>query len=275
MMKFSVLMSIYYKEQPSFFDEAMQSVWDEQMLKPDEIVLVEDGVLTDALYQMIAKWESRLGDVLKRVVLSENQGLGNALNAGLQKCQYDYIARMDTDDVCTPDRFAKQVRMLQEKPEIEILGGQILEFSEEIGDLPISRKLPTKGGELIDFAKKRNPFNHPTVFYKKVAVQKAGAYQNDYLYEDYALWVRAINRGINIANLPEIVLYMRAGDAMIKRRGGLKYAINEAKAQYGFYKIGFLSAFELSRNLMIRFPVRMLPNQLRVFFYEKFLRGQR
>lgn len=271
-MSFSVLISVYYKESPDFFNQAMQSVWGKQTLKPDEIVLVEDGKLTSELYDCIISWENKLHGILKRVSLQDNQGLGKALNIGLGHCQYEYVARMDADDICTPDRFEKQIDFLKKHPEVGIVGGQIKEFEKEIVDLSVSRKLPTTHEELLAFSKKRSPFNHPTVVYKKSVVQQAGNYQDDHLYEDYALWARIINQGTKVANLPDVVLHMRAGDAMLQRRGGLKYALSEAKAQFNFYKMGFLSIPELLRNLVFRFPVRLVPNQIRVLFYKVFLR---
>lgn len=271
-MKFSVLISIYHKEAPDFFNQAMESLWDKQTLRPSEIVLVEDGQLTAELYEAIAIWEEKLKGILKIVPLETNQGLGKALNTGLQHCQYEYIARMDTDDVCAPDRFEKQIAFLKNNHEIDIIGGQIDEFEKEIGDLSVSRKLPITHEDLLAFAKKRCPFNHPTVIYRKSAVEKAGGYQDDFLYEDYALWVRMICNGARIANLNDVVLHMRAGDAMFARRGGFKYAKSEISAQLNFYKMGFLSLLELTRNIVLRVPVRLMPNGLRVWVYQTFLR---
>lgn len=271
-MSFSVLMSIYCKEKPQFFHQAMQSIWDSQTLRPSEIVLVEDGSLTEELYEAIGFWKKKLNCILKIVVLPQNKGLGAALNVGLVRCQYEYVARMDTDDVCMPDRFEKQVTLLQKKPNIDVLGGQIEEFENEVGDLKIFRTLPCEYNSLKTFAKKRCPFNHPTVIYRKSAVLAAGGYQDDYLYEDYVLWIHMIRNGAVIANLPDTILYMRSGNSMFKRRGGVKYAINEARVQYKFYQLGLLNIFDLLTNLSIRLPVRLLPNHLRGFIYQNLLR---
>ncbi|MBR0574433.1 MULTISPECIES: glycosyltransferase [Pasteurellaceae] len=271
-MKFSVLISIYYKENSKYFNQAMESVWDNQSLKPSEIVLVEDGELTDELYQAIDGWKEKLQNILKIIPLENNIGLGKALNEGIKYCSYEFIARMDSDDICTPNRFEKQIKFLQENPKTDILGGQLDEFEKEIGNIKSSRKLPLIHNEIVKFAKKRSPFNHPLVIYRKSAVEKVGGYQDDHLYEDYALWVRMIHNGAIVANLPDTILYMRAGNDMFKRRGGFKYAISEIKSQYKFYKIGFLSFFEFLKNCIIRTPVRIMPNELRVFIYEKILR---
>lgn len=251
----------------------MQSLWSEQSLKPTEIILVEDGVLTEELYAVIEHWENSLNGVLKRVPLKGNKGLGKALNIGLQYCQYEYVARMDTDDICVPYRFEKQVSFLKSNPETDVLGGQIKEFNYCISDSKSLRALPTKHTSLLKFAKKRSPFNHPSVIYRKSVVQNSGSYQDDHLYEDYALWVRMICNGARIANTDDVVLYMRSGSEMFHRRGGFKYAKSEIKAQVNFYKMGFLSAFELVRNLVLRVPVRLLPNSLRAIVYKIILRS--
>ncbi len=271
--KISVLLSIYHKENPSFFNEAMESVWDQQTFKPTQIVLVEDGKLTDELYATIDVWQNKLGSVLKRVPLETNQGLGKALNIGLKYCEYDIIGRMDTDDIAAPDRFEKQVAFLEKNPEIDIVGAQIQEFNQEIGDVDFVRKLPLSHNDIIKFAKKRNPFNHPVVMYRKAAVFSAGSYQADYLFEDYGLWVRMLINGVKSANLPDILLYMRSGNELFTRRGGLKYAISETKMQYKFHQQGFLSIFGFLKNLLVRFPVRIMPNSLRKFIYTKMLRN--
>lgn len=272
-MKFSVLMSIYHKEKPTFFHQAMQSLWDEQTLQPSEIILVEDGQLTDELYKRIDFWENKLGSVLKRVPLKENQGLGKALNIGLGVCQHEYVARMDSDDICAPERFEKQAYFLECNPQVDILGGQIEEFEKHLGDLGRARKLPQVHEELVIFAKKRNPINHPSVMYRQSVVKKVGGYQDEYLYEDYALWVRMICNGAKMANLKEIILYMRSGQTMVSRRGGWGYAISEAKAQINFYRVGFLSFFEMMRNIALRFPVRVVPDWMRNLIYKKILRN--
>lgn len=273
-VKFSILLSIYHREDPRFLNIALESIWDHQILKPSEIVLVEDGKLTDELYNVIAKWQEKLGDVLKVVPLETNQGLGKALNIGLQYCTHDIVARMDTDDIATPDRFSKQLQAFLDNPELDIVGGQIREFEKEIGDIPYIRNLPLVHDEIFQFAKKRCPFNHPAVMYRKSAVIAAGGYQDDHLYEDYALWIRMLMNHAKTINLPDVILNMRSGTAMFERRGGLSYAKSEYKVQTKFFKQGFLTFPEYTKNLIIRLPVRIMPNQVRGFIYKTFLRNK-
>ena len=257
-MKFSVLMSIYYKEKPEHFDRAMKSIWDEQTVKPNEIVLVQDGKLTEELYEVINKWQDKLGDVFKTIPLEKNVGLGDALSIGIDKCSYELVARMDTDDVALPHRFAKQLEVLKNK-NIDICGSWVSEFDGDESQIISYRKLPENHNEIVGFAKKRNPINHPAVMYKKSSVLKAGGYKYMLWFEDYYLWVRMILNGAKFYNIQEPLVKMRAGYGQLTRRRGFKYA----KAEYDFLKelkkIGFLNSFEFYTNVFIRVPTRLLP----------------
>ncbi len=271
-MKFSVLLSVYHKEKAIFLDRALKSIWDEQSLKPNEIICVEDGPLSDELYKVLNTWEKNLGTIFKRVVLKENRGLASALNEGLQHCKFEWIARMDSDDIATSDRFEKQISFLQSHPEIDILGGQIDEFLSQVGDLEQKRILPIEHDAIMTYAKKRCPFNHPTVLYKKEVILKLEGYKEAFHYEDYFLWIRLLTSGVKAANLPDIILHMQISKDLFKRRGGWQYAISEIKVQKAFYRLGFLSFKDFILNIILRTPIRLMPNSLRAYIYKKMLR---
>lgn len=271
MANFSVLMSIYYKESSLYFDECMRSLYN-QSLKPNQIVLVKDGVLTPELEQVILVWREKLGDVLKIVALDTNVGLGRALNIGLEHCIYDWVFRMDTDDICVPERFKKQVEFIINNPNIDIVGGQIIEFEKQINDSQTIKSVPINHQDIIKYAKARNPINHMTVAFKKSAVQKVGGYRHAPLYEDYDLWVRLLLNQYQFANLSDVLVYARAGNAMYERRGGLNYIKSEIQIQKRFYTSGFLTTFQMCKNLAIRLPVRLLPNGIRAWIYQVLLR---
>lgn len=270
--KFSVLISTYKNDNPLFLDEALESIWS-QSLPPNEVVIVQDGKLPKSLEDIISKWKKRLTGKLKIVKLNSNVGLGLALQAGVVQCSYEHIARMDSDDISTPERFEKQVSFMENNPEIDLCGCQIREFHQNLLDTKIYRSLPTDHKEIIDFSKKRNPFNHMTVMFKKQAVIEAGNYNNHYLYEDYLLWAKMLINGAQTANISYIGVYARAGNEMYARRGGLAYAKSEIDAQIEFYRIGFISLRELLRNITYRTPIRLLPNSLRGILYKKILRS--
>lgn len=266
-MDFSVLMSIYFKEKAVYFNRAMQSVFDDQTLKPSEILLVQDGLLTEELSKEIRNWQHRLGDVLKIIKLEKNLGIGDALNIGLANCHHDLIARMDTDDVSHPDRFEIQVKYMMDNIDCDLLGSSVNEFDDNPDFVKSSRIVPLTHDDIVLYAQKKNPFNHPSVIYRKSAVSDAGGYKKFLSFEDYYLWVRMIQNGSRCANISMPLVNMRAGSNMSARRGGINYAINEIKLQRKFLDLGFISLFQLVKNLLIRIPVRLMPNSLRSFVY--------
>lgn len=268
MTKFSVLLSIYKKENPLFFKQSMDSLFTQTIL-PSEIVLIKDGPLTPELDTIISKYQSK-HSTLKVISLPINQGLGNALNEGLKHCSYDLIARMDTDDIAKPSRFEKQIRIFQENPQIDICSAWIEEFEETPNNILAIRKLPETHEEIIKYAKHRCPINHPVVMYKKNAVIKAGGYKG--FPEDYRLWINMIMTGAQFHNIQESLLYFRFSKEMVKRRGGWRYAIADAKSQWDFYKIGFLDFPTFLYNFLVRMSVRLTPNNIREIIYKKLLR---
>lgn len=260
-MNFSVLMSIYHKEKPEYFNRAMQSIWNEQSVKPDEIVLVQDGKLTDELYSSIDEWKTKLGDVLKIIPLEKNVGLGDALNEGIKHCSYELIARMDTDDISLPDRFEKQLKVF-DNSDIDICSGWLSEFEDDENVITSYRKLPQNHDEILKYAKTRSPISHPAVMFKKSMVEQAGGYKKMMLMEDYYLWIRMIMKKAKFYNIQEVLLHMRAGDSMLERRWGLKYAKSELALSREFYKIGFLDIKEYIKIVFIRVPIRFVPKKL-------------
>ena len=271
-MDFSVLMSVYHKENPEFLKRAFESIWDNQTLKPSQIVLVEDGPLTDELYAEIGRQKDLLKDRLTIVPLEKNVGLGIALAEGLKVCEYDIVARMDGDDVANPDRFLTQIEFLKENPDISVVGSHISEFEGAEENIYAYRTLPVLHSDIYSFAKKRNPINHMTVMFKKEAVMSVGGYKPFMGFEDYYLWVRMLKGGFLFANIPQYLVNARAGLAMVGRRGGLKYAISEYKLQKEFLRLGFINFTEFLFNASIRFVSRVVPESVRIALYQKALR---
>lgn len=268
MTKFSVLLSAYSRENPSYLKEALNSILS-QSLFPNEIILVKDGPLTQELDLVIKDYISKY-PIIKAIDLEENQGLGKALNKGLQFCSNDLIARMDTDDIAKPNRFERQIQIFEKYPEIDVCSSWIEEFEENTNNILSIKKLPETHSEIVRYAKHRCPINHPVVMYKKEAVLKVGGYEG--FPEDYRLWIKMLMNGSKFYNIQESLLYFRFSKDMIKRRGGWKYAINDIKSQLSFYRMGFLSLPILLYNIGIRIIVRLVPNSLRTFIYKKCLR---
>jgi len=260
-MKFSVLMSIYYKEKPEYFNRCMESIWDEQSVKPNEIVLVEDGKLSQELYEIINKWKEKLGSLFKTIPLKKNVGLGDALNIGLQECRYEIVARMDTDDIAMPDRFEKQLKVF-ENSNIDICSSWVGEFEKNENKIMQYRKVPKTHAEIVKFAKKRNPMNHPAVMYKKSTVIKAGSYKKMMGFEDYYLWIRMILNGASFYNIQEPLVNMRAGVNQLERRRGKNYIKAEIDFLKTIYNEGFLNSFEFFKILIIRLSLRAMPKRV-------------
>lgn len=274
-MEFSILMSLYNKENSKFLDECFISIWNNQTLKPTEIVLVKDGVLTSELEKIISTWQEKLGSVLKIVVLEQNVGLGKALNAGLAQCRHDWVLRMDTDDICTPDRFQKQIDFIKNHPDIVLFGGQILEFNQDIADANVLKSVPIDYQEIKKFAQKRSPFNHMTVAYKRDIILNLGGYQHHLFMEDYNLWLRVIGSGYKVANLPDIILYGRVGNGMHSRRRGWQYIQSEQqllKLKLNLKMQPIIPAISL---FLVRSCFRLLPGSLLSFIYNNFLRDKK
>ena len=232
-MKFSVLLSVYFKESASNLNSALTSIWDTQSLKPAEIVLVKDGPLTECLEAEIKEWERLLGRVLIIITLPTNKGLAFALNKGLNYCNYDLVARMDTDDISLPNRFEKQVQFMSLHPDIAASSGVIEEFDES-GRALAKRILPLEHNDLVLFAKRRSPLSHPATIFRKRAVLAVGGYPEFRNAQDYALWSLLIVRGYRLANHHDLLVMMRAGSDLINRRGFkfLKNEVDLLKYQY-------------------------------------------
>lgn len=270
MKKFSVLISVYAREQGDYLEAALRSVL-EQTVPPTEIVLVKDGPLTPELDTVIAHFCERY-TTLKIVKLARNMGLGNALNAGLSACTYDLVARMDSDDLSLPGRFENQLRVFDEHPDVSVVGGWISEFDNNPKDVISYRKLPQTDKELKRICQLRNPFNHMTVMFYKRDVLDAGGYQHFYLFEDYWLWMRMIKNGVNFYNVQDVLVNVRGGTAMAARRGGWKYVKSEIRFQKQIWQMGLINLHVFLRNVCIRFSIRMIPNGLRSLIYKKVLR---
>ena len=270
-VNYSVLMSVYYKEHPDYLRQSMQSIYD-QTVPTDDFVLVCDGPLTPELDAVIADMQQQFGPCLNVCRLLKNGGLGKALNFGIGQCKNDLVARMDSDDVSRPDRCERQLAVFQDHPEYSLVSGIVEEFSDTVTNVSVRRIVPEHQNDIIDFAKKRNPFNHPCIMYKKSDVEAAGGYQDFYLLEDYYLWIRMIQQGFIGYNLQEPLLWMRAGSDMYRRRGGWKYFLSQRKLLCYMYQSEFITYSQYLMGTFIRLGVAMAPNNFRSFIFNNILR---
>ena len=269
--EYSVLMSVYHKEKPEYLKQAIESI-QTQTISTNDFVLVCDGPLNEQLDGVIAAKQQEMGTTLNVVRLAKNSGLGNALNEGIKYCKNELVARMDSDDIAYPDRCETQIAVFNTHSEVSICSGIVEEFTTDPNTVDTKRVPPETNAEIVEFAKKRNPFNHPCVMYKKSAVEAVGSYQDFYLLEDYYLWLRMLMTGYQGYNIQEPLLHMRAGSDMYLRRAGWKYARTQARLFKFMKKQRFIGVGQYIKSCVIRSGSSLAPNWLRKFMFEKVLR---
>ena len=269
---FSVLISIYYKELPEHFNACMTSIWDDQTLKPSEIIMIEDGPLTSDLNMMISHWQAKLGDILKITKLPQNVGTGKAKNIGLQKCSNEIVCIVDTDDISVPERFEKQIKILNDDPELAILGGQIIEFVNDISSPSGMRKVPITHVSLLKYAQRQSPFNNMTIAYRKAKILDVGGYQHHMLMEDYNLFLRVIAKGYKIRNMEDMLVYARIDNGMHARRKGYEYIKSEKQLLNLKKELKIQNPIHANILFLLRSSFRLLPSSLLGKIYNTFLR---
>lgn len=239
--EYSVLMSLYKKENPQFLKESLDSVFT-QSIPAADVVLVLDGPITESQRGVIDSY----GDRISTVPLKSNVGLGLALNEGLKVCRTQLVARMDTDDIMKPTRCEKQLEAFINDPELVIVGTQIDEFKDDPETSKTSRIVPLTHDEILRFSKRRNPFNHPTVMYKKDRVLSYGGYKDIRRNQDFDLFVRMLIGGEKAKNLNESLLYFRANEGNLKRRKSWQKVSSDLRISNNFRKMGHASVFDFA-----------------------------
>ncbi len=244
-------------------------------MKPDEVVLVRDGVVPPRLQSVIDDLVATSPVPVNVVALADNIGLGHALDAGLAACAHEIVARMDADDVSLPERFAIQIPLLAEG--FDLVGSALLEFHEHEDDIVGRRTPPLGEDEIRSWSRFHDPFNHPTVVYRRSMVQAVGGYQDLPLMEDYWLFARMIDAGARVANVAEPLVKYRVGAGAYARRGGWQLLRSEIVLQRQFRAAGFTSRPQYLRNLAVRGGYRLVPESLRRFAYRRVIapRGSR
>lgn len=264
--KYSVLMSLYKKENPEYLELALDSMLN-QTISPDEIVLVEDGPLTDELYEVLNKYP-----MLHRIKNETNLGLGLALNVGLKECRNELVARMDTDDCSKPDRCEKQLARFLEKPYLAIVGSHIDEFVGDINNVISQRIVPTSSEDIYNFAKKRSAFNHPAVMYSKTAVLNNGGYSDLKRNQDVDLFGRMQFNGYKAENIDEALLWFRSSDELSKRRKSWQNTWSYIATIRKFWKMGYSSFADYAMVGIAQTGMYLMPVKMQNFIYKKYLR---
>lgn len=269
---YSVLMSVYKKENPKFLKMAIESMLN-QSTPTNDFVLVCDGPLTQELNFVINEFVTQYKQLFHVLRLPVNMGLGNALNSGIFACKNSLIARMDSDDISLPKRCEMQLNQFQKDSQLALCSGYIAEFENEIQHIKTIRQVPTAHEDILKYAKKRNPMNHMAIMYRKDAVLNSGNYIEVNMAEDYYLWIRMLQKGYKASNIDSLLVYVRTGNGMYKRRGGWKYVKNIYHLEKMLFNSNFISYPEFLRNCSIRISVGLIPSKAREYFYQKKLRN--
>jgi glycosyltransferase involved in cell wall biosynthesis len=273
---FSVVTSVYKNDKPEYVKIALDSMLVNQTIKPAEVVLVVDGPIHLELTDLINAYQKQYSSILHPIFLETNQGLGHALQVGVSQAKHEYIARMDSDDICLPNRFESQLLYLLEHPNIDVISGHIEEFIDNISNIVGKRVVPLYDNEIYHSLKYRCPFNHVATMFKKASIMQVGNYQDWHYNEDYYLWIRMALANCKFANLDQTLCYVRVGKEMYQRRGGWKYF----KSEYGLQKYmlnhNLINSITFVYNVIIRFVVQVLmPNRLRGWVFQKIARKQK
>lgn len=271
--KFSVITSMYKNDNPEFVRVALDSMLINQTVRPTEIVLVRDGLVPEVLDKLLNEYEARYPEVFNIIRLNQNGGLGKALKLGVESAKYDIVARMDSDDICLPNRFELQLQYMETHPECDIIGGQMTEFIGEPSNIVGKRIVPESNEDIYNYMKGRCALNHVTVMFRKNSILKAGNYQDWFWNEDYYLWVRMMMNKCVFANLSDVLVNVRSGENQYARRGGMKYFKSEEGIQHLMLKNKLINQWEYSINVAKRLIVQLLlPNWLRGWVFRTFAR---
>jgi glycosyltransferase involved in cell wall biosynthesis len=262
----TVLMALYWKDDPFIFRKAVLSVFANSIL-PDDFILVIDGPLDKNLELEISLL--KLDFNITTIYLATNMGLAIALNEGLKYVTTEWVARADSDDINLPNRFETQ--LFYALKGYDLIGGSIQEVDKN-GNFLALRSVPTDQSDIIKYLQFRSPFNHMTVIFRTSKVNLVGGYPKIFMKEDYALWALLMKQDCRLVNSNEILVHATTGLDMYKRRGGLKYIISEFHLQIFLYKMGIKNLFFASLHCFIRSFVFMLPSRIRGLIYINFLR---
>lgn len=268
---YSVLMSVYAKERPEWLRAAVESILSQTVL-PSEFVIVEDGLLTDGLYEEIAHFETENPGLFRIVSYPENHGLGYALRVGMASCTKPVVARMDSDDLARPDRMEVQLSLMEEQG-LDMVGSQVVEFAGS-PDRPVAATdLPENHDAIVAYSKRRNPFRHPPMTFKREKVLEAGSYNPEFLYfEDWDLFNRMLAIGCRAGNAHEPLVAMRVSPDFYARRGGASYLCHVWRFKRSQVRRGWFTPADFVASFLPQVVVCLLPNAARSAVYTRMLR---
>lgn len=270
--EYSVLISVCAKEDAEDLRSSLNGII-RQTKAPEEILIVKDGPLTREIESVLGVYNASHPGLFTFIAYPENRGLWYALSVGVPACRNELIMRMDADDLSLSQRAEKELAVLEKRPEVGCVGSLVTEF---VGDAqhPTSLvQLPETHEEILRFGKKRCPFRHPTLLFRKSAVMAAGNYQQMPMFEDYDLFMRMAASGCVFYNLQESLVWVRTGEDFFARRGSMDYLKKMLYFKSQCHRRGDLSLSEFIVSAVPHALVCVLPNRLRTLIYENLLRS--
>lgn len=268
----TALVPTYGGDDSDELSQSIQSLLD-QTRSPDEVLVIEDGPITDELLNTLDHIQQEATNPVRRIALNKNVGQGEARRVGVEEAIGQFVTIHDADDIAVPDRIERSLQAL-ERYDADLVGGYIEEFESDPSRPHAVREVPCELDEIREMAKFRSPINQTTVTARRSAILDAGNYRSVDRMEDYELWVRMLVEGFELRNIPEVLAKVRAGTSMYGRRGGWEYAREEIRIQRHFRELGFITSRRALLNAVLRTTPRLLPTRVRAKLYETFLRDK-
>ena len=269
---FSLLMPVYRGDSASRVRRAIESNTTEQTRPPAQVVIVRDGPVPQEITDELDRIGAASSVPVVRVELERNAGLTDALNTGLLWCDHDIVARADADDISYPDRFERQLPLIEDGA--DLVGASMHEIGDDESDPVALRRAPVGYGEIARVGKRRNPISHPSVVFRRSAVEAVGGYQHVPMAEDYWLWARMLRAGADVRNIPEPLVGYRVSAGSYERRGGPRVFRAELALQWKLRRLGYIGFIQWATNVIVRGGYRFVPLRVRETAY-RFMVGHR
>lgn len=263
-------MTVYRGDNPSYVKTSIESILN-QTHSSDDFVIVEDGPLPEELESLVFFYENEHPEI-HVVRLPVNKGLGKALNEGLPICKNELIARMDSDDISMPTRCEKQVIAFEDDSELDIVGCPVKEFVGTPDNVVGQRDVPLDNESIHKYVRRRDPFNHPTVMYRKSKVMKYGPYGDYRKNQDTDLWIKLLSNGCKAKNLDEYLLMFRFDEGTYRKRKSWTNTKTLIDIRRNAYKNKICSLWDFIVVAGAQLAIYIMPSGLQRFIYQHILR---
>ena len=270
---FSVIISVYDGIEIKLLKKSLKSLLLQNYL-PKEIIIILDGIKKKILIDQINIFKKIFKSV-RLIKNKKNLGISKSYNKAIKIIKTDIIAIQDSDDISLPDRFKLQYEYLKKNENISVVGSSVFEKDLDSGKKTI-KKSPQTHEKIKQYIKFRNPMNHPTIMFRKSAIQKVGGYLNLSRMEDYYLWIRLISSGFFINNIARPLVVMNVKKDFYIRRSGFELLKSEIVIQNILFKNGFNNLFYLIFIFFFKSTYHLSPRFIKKFFryllFSKFIK---